>query len=203
MTAMKLVTLLRLLLRSHVGRVGLACPLALGFVSLVASLTACLCFYSKAQHSSLDQSSPPQTGMSTYNHPVLGVYNPRDDFPLRKTGTSHFWFCLYAISRFERIKYSHTEFKSVTSHGFSPHSRPSWFSWPQSHAPLITSILGRQGPPAALTSLTGKVGGSRVQQTQLQWVRRHITTFLAPDILLRFNSPLSREGGGGVKSAGP
>ncbi|TNN80880.1 Histone deacetylase 4 [Liparis tanakae] len=39
----------------------------------------------KTQHSSLDQSSPPQTGLSTYNHPVLGVYNPRDDFPLRKT----------------------------------------------------------------------------------------------------------------------
>ncbi|XP_069019953.1 histone deacetylase 4-like isoform X2 [Embiotoca jacksoni] len=36
---------------------------------------------------SLDQSSPPQTGMSTYNHPVLGVYNPRDDFPLRKTAS--------------------------------------------------------------------------------------------------------------------
>ena len=40
----------------------------------------------KTQHSSLDQSSPPQTGLSPYNHPVLGVYNPRDDFPLRKTG---------------------------------------------------------------------------------------------------------------------
>uniref|UniRef100_A0A673BYM7 histone deacetylase n=1 Tax=Sphaeramia orbicularis TaxID=375764 RepID=A0A673BYM7_9TELE len=38
-------------------------------------------------HSSLDQSSPPQTGVSTYNHPVLGVYNPRDDFPLRKTAS--------------------------------------------------------------------------------------------------------------------
>lgn len=46
-------------------------------------------FHSKTQHSSLDQSSPPQTGVSTYNQPVLGVYNPRDDFPLRKTGTSH------------------------------------------------------------------------------------------------------------------
>ncbi|KAK1876615.1 Histone deacetylase 4 [Dissostichus eleginoides] len=43
-------------------------------------------WYRKTQHSSLDQSSPPQTGISTYNHPVLGVYNPRDDFPLRKTG---------------------------------------------------------------------------------------------------------------------
>ena len=47
-----------------------------------------LSFFSKTQHSSLDQSSPPQTGVSTYNHPVLGVYNPRDDFPLRKTGMS-------------------------------------------------------------------------------------------------------------------
>uniref|UniRef100_A0A8D3DTX7 Histone deacetylase n=1 Tax=Scophthalmus maximus TaxID=52904 RepID=A0A8D3DTX7_SCOMX len=43
--------------------------------------------YCKTQHSSLDQSSPPQTGMSTYNHPVLGIYNPRDDFPLRKTAS--------------------------------------------------------------------------------------------------------------------
>uniref|UniRef100_A0A8D3DTB4 Histone deacetylase n=1 Tax=Scophthalmus maximus TaxID=52904 RepID=A0A8D3DTB4_SCOMX len=44
-------------------------------------------WYRKTQHSSLDQSSPPQTGMSTYNHPVLGIYNPRDDFPLRKTAS--------------------------------------------------------------------------------------------------------------------
>uniref|UniRef100_A0A8C3A142 Histone deacetylase n=1 Tax=Cyclopterus lumpus TaxID=8103 RepID=A0A8C3A142_CYCLU len=44
-------------------------------------------WYRKTQHSSLDQSSPPQTGLSTYNHPVLGVYNPRDDFPLRKTAS--------------------------------------------------------------------------------------------------------------------
>ncbi|XP_077369839.1 histone deacetylase 4-like [Festucalex cinctus] len=44
-------------------------------------------WYRKTQHSSLDQSSPPQTVMSAYNHPVLGVYNPRDDFPLRKTAS--------------------------------------------------------------------------------------------------------------------
>ncbi|XP_037617839.1 histone deacetylase 4-like isoform X7 [Sebastes umbrosus] len=44
-------------------------------------------WYRKTQHSSLDQSSPPQTGVSAYNHPVLGVYNPRDDFPLRKTAS--------------------------------------------------------------------------------------------------------------------
>ncbi|KAK1788707.1 hypothetical protein P4O66_002527 [Electrophorus voltai] len=41
----------------------------------------------KTQHSSLDQSSPPQTGMSTYNNPVLGLYDTKDDFPLRKTGS--------------------------------------------------------------------------------------------------------------------
>uniref|UniRef100_A0A8C7DRM6 histone deacetylase n=1 Tax=Oncorhynchus kisutch TaxID=8019 RepID=A0A8C7DRM6_ONCKI len=41
----------------------------------------------KTQHTSLDQSSPPQTGMGTYNHPVLGIYNARDDFPLRKTAS--------------------------------------------------------------------------------------------------------------------
>ncbi|XP_068165092.1 histone deacetylase 4-like isoform X3 [Antennarius striatus] len=44
-------------------------------------------WYRKTQHTSLDQSSPPQTGVSTYNQPVLGVYNPRDDFPLRKTAS--------------------------------------------------------------------------------------------------------------------
>ncbi|XP_051479741.1 histone deacetylase 4 isoform X4 [Apus apus] len=42
----------------------------------------------KTQHSSLDQSSPPQTGVSgTYNHPVLGMYDSKDDFPLRKTAS--------------------------------------------------------------------------------------------------------------------
>ncbi|XP_015214727.1 histone deacetylase 4 isoform X3 [Lepisosteus oculatus] len=45
-------------------------------------------WYGKTQHSSLDQSSPPQTGISaTYNHPVLGMYDPKDDFPLRKTAS--------------------------------------------------------------------------------------------------------------------
>ncbi|XP_016425792.1 histone deacetylase 4-like [Sinocyclocheilus rhinocerous] len=44
-------------------------------------------WYGKTQHSSLDQSSPPQTGISTYNHPVLGLYDPKDDFPLRKTAS--------------------------------------------------------------------------------------------------------------------
>uniref|UniRef100_A0A8D2N2P6 Histone deacetylase n=1 Tax=Zonotrichia albicollis TaxID=44394 RepID=A0A8D2N2P6_ZONAL len=44
-------------------------------------------WYGKTQHSSLDQSSPPQSGVSgTYNHPVLGMYDSKDDFPLRKTG---------------------------------------------------------------------------------------------------------------------
>lgn len=41
----------------------------------------------KTQHSSLDQSSPPQSGVSaSYHHPVLGMYDAKDDFPLRKTG---------------------------------------------------------------------------------------------------------------------
>ncbi|XP_072541702.1 histone deacetylase 4 isoform X1 [Salminus brasiliensis] len=44
-------------------------------------------WYGKTQHSSLDQSSPPQTGISTYNHPVLGLYDSKDDFPLRKTAS--------------------------------------------------------------------------------------------------------------------
>ncbi|XP_065108335.1 histone deacetylase 4 isoform X1 [Paramisgurnus dabryanus] len=44
-------------------------------------------WYGKTQHSSLDQSSPPQTGISTYNHPVLGMYDTKDDFPLRKTAS--------------------------------------------------------------------------------------------------------------------
>uniref|UniRef100_A0A452HVT8 Histone deacetylase n=1 Tax=Gopherus agassizii TaxID=38772 RepID=A0A452HVT8_9SAUR len=45
-------------------------------------------WYGKTQHSSLDQSSPPQSGISgTYNHPVLGMYDSKDDFPLRKTAS--------------------------------------------------------------------------------------------------------------------
>ncbi|XP_053219972.1 histone deacetylase 4 isoform X2 [Podarcis raffonei] len=45
-------------------------------------------WYGKTQHSSLDQSSPPQSGVSgTYNHPVLGMYDSKDDFPLRKTAS--------------------------------------------------------------------------------------------------------------------
>ncbi|ELW63536.1 Histone deacetylase 4 [Tupaia chinensis] len=44
-------------------------------------------WYGKTQHSSLDQSSPPQSSVSaSYNHPVLGMYDAKDDFPLRKTG---------------------------------------------------------------------------------------------------------------------
>ncbi|KAM6986216.1 histone deacetylase 4 [Aplochiton taeniatus] len=44
-------------------------------------------WYGKTQHSSLDQSSPPQTGLSPYNHPILGMYDSNDDFPLRKTAS--------------------------------------------------------------------------------------------------------------------
>lgn len=43
-------------------------------------------FCRKTQHSSLDQSSPPQTALSAYHHPMLGTYDSKDDFPLRKTG---------------------------------------------------------------------------------------------------------------------
>uniref|UniRef100_A0A8B9LPM2 Histone deacetylase n=1 Tax=Astyanax mexicanus TaxID=7994 RepID=A0A8B9LPM2_ASTMX len=43
-------------------------------------------WYGKTQHSSLDQSSPPQTGVSAYNHPAVGVYDSKD-FPLRKTAS--------------------------------------------------------------------------------------------------------------------
>ncbi|KAJ8416699.1 hypothetical protein AAFF_G00325770 [Aldrovandia affinis] len=39
-------------------------------------------------HGSLDQSFPPQSGLSAiYKHPFLGVYDPKDDFPLRKTAS--------------------------------------------------------------------------------------------------------------------
>ncbi|KAG8508261.1 Histone deacetylase 4, partial [Galemys pyrenaicus] len=57
------------------------------------SLNHCLssdprCWYGKTQHSSLDQGSPPQSGVSAaYNHPVLGMYDAKDDFPLRKTAS--------------------------------------------------------------------------------------------------------------------
>ncbi|XP_049638499.1 histone deacetylase 4 isoform X2 [Suncus etruscus] len=45
-------------------------------------------WYGKTQHSSLDQSSPPQSGASaSYNPPVLGMYDAKDDFPLRKTAS--------------------------------------------------------------------------------------------------------------------
>ncbi|XP_057707915.1 histone deacetylase 4 isoform X2 [Corythoichthys intestinalis] len=44
-------------------------------------------WYGKTQHSSLDQSSPPQAVMSAYHHAVLGAYDSRDDFPLRKTAS--------------------------------------------------------------------------------------------------------------------
>ncbi|XP_062288439.1 histone deacetylase 4 isoform X1 [Scomber scombrus] len=44
-------------------------------------------WYGKTQHSSLDQSSPPQTAMSAYHHPMLGTYDSKDDFPLRKTAS--------------------------------------------------------------------------------------------------------------------
>lgn len=64
------------------------------WVPMLALMCVCDLFHRKTQHSSLDQSSPPQTGISTYNHPVLGMYDPKDDFPLRKTGTvklTHFF----------------------------------------------------------------------------------------------------------------
>ncbi|XP_054976669.1 histone deacetylase 4 isoform X2 [Sorex araneus] len=45
-------------------------------------------WYGKTQHSSLDQSSPPQSGASaSYQHPLLGMYDAKDDFPLRKTAS--------------------------------------------------------------------------------------------------------------------
>ncbi|XP_077392381.1 histone deacetylase 4-like isoform X3 [Festucalex cinctus] len=44
-------------------------------------------WYGKTQHSSLDQSSPPQALMSAYHHAVLGAYDSKDDFPLRKTAS--------------------------------------------------------------------------------------------------------------------
>ncbi|XP_030364584.1 histone deacetylase 5 isoform X2 [Strigops habroptila] len=44
-----------------------------------------------AHHTSLDQSSPPQTGSPgtppSYRPPLLGTYDSRDDFPLRKTAS--------------------------------------------------------------------------------------------------------------------
>ncbi|XP_032880423.1 histone deacetylase 4 isoform X6 [Amblyraja radiata] len=46
-------------------------------------------WYGKTQHGSLDQSSPPQSSMSaSYNQTVLGMYDPKDDFPLRKTDSA-------------------------------------------------------------------------------------------------------------------
>ncbi|XP_037017416.2 histone deacetylase 4 isoform X6 [Artibeus jamaicensis] len=45
-------------------------------------------WYGKTQHSSLDQSSPPQGGAAAAcSHPMLGLYDAKDDFPLRKTAS--------------------------------------------------------------------------------------------------------------------
>ncbi|KAG8432545.1 hypothetical protein GDO86_016979 [Hymenochirus boettgeri] len=42
----------------------------------------------KTQHSSLDQSPPPQGAVSaSYHQAVLGMYDSKDDFPLRKTAS--------------------------------------------------------------------------------------------------------------------
>ncbi|XP_051562022.1 histone deacetylase 4-like isoform X3 [Myxocyprinus asiaticus] len=43
--------------------------------------------YWKTQHSSLDQSPPPQTAVSTYSQTAMGIYESKDDFPLRKTAS--------------------------------------------------------------------------------------------------------------------
>uniref|UniRef100_A0A674NHW5 Histone deacetylase n=1 Tax=Takifugu rubripes TaxID=31033 RepID=A0A674NHW5_TAKRU len=51
------------------------------------NLNHCLPSDPKTQHSSLDQSSPPQTALSAYTHPMLGTYDSKDDFPLRKTAS--------------------------------------------------------------------------------------------------------------------
>ncbi|CAO2645533.1 Histone deacetylase 5 [Lemmus lemmus] len=49
------------------------------------------CWYRGAHHASLDQSSPPQSGPPgtppSYKLPLLGPYDSRDDFPLRKTAS--------------------------------------------------------------------------------------------------------------------
>lgn len=83
LTDMKLVTLLRVIQTLFI------CTSFCDFGGVFNTVGLFFLSNRKTQHSSLDQSSPPQTGVSTYNQPVLGVYNPRDDFPLRKTGTSH------------------------------------------------------------------------------------------------------------------
>uniref|UniRef100_A0A8C5NBV3 Histone deacetylase n=1 Tax=Gouania willdenowi TaxID=441366 RepID=A0A8C5NBV3_GOUWI len=44
-------------------------------------------WYGKTQHGSLDQSLPPQSALSAFNHPMLGTYDSKDDFPLRKTAS--------------------------------------------------------------------------------------------------------------------
>lgn len=63
-------------------------------------------FCRKTQHSSLDQSSPPQTALSAYNHPMLGTYDSKDDFPLRKTGTERSC-CFYLLTSMLPLKASH------------------------------------------------------------------------------------------------
>uniref|UniRef100_A0A8C3A999 Histone deacetylase n=1 Tax=Cyclopterus lumpus TaxID=8103 RepID=A0A8C3A999_CYCLU len=51
------------------------------------SINHCLPSDPRFWYGSLDQSSPPQTALSAYTHPMLGTYDSKDDFPLRKTAS--------------------------------------------------------------------------------------------------------------------
>lgn len=84
----------------------------------------------KTQHSSLDQSSPPQTALSAYNHPMLGTYDSKDDFPLRKTGTEWCQSCV------EVLWYPYF----FTSYSQRPIARPK--GSPNLHFPCISNWNG-------------------------------------------------------------
>uniref|UniRef100_A0A673M0U8 Histone deacetylase n=1 Tax=Sinocyclocheilus rhinocerous TaxID=307959 RepID=A0A673M0U8_9TELE len=118
-------------------------------------------WYGKTQHSSLDQSSPPQTGISTYNHPVLGLYDPKDDFPLRKTASEP------NLKLRSRLKQKVTERRSIhflseSACSSAPGSGPSS---PNNSSNNITNENGIAGSisnspvePSLAHRLTGREG---------------------------------------------
>ena len=107
-------------------------------------------FCRKTQHSSLDQSSPPQTALSAYNHPLLGTYDSKDDFPLRKTGTD--WghglvvrFCDF-LNPYSSTSCSHTPIVSLKGQ-------------PNLPFPCISNWNGLLGFKVRATNLESAAGG--------------------------------------------
>uniref|UniRef100_A0AAY4DHH7 Histone deacetylase n=1 Tax=Denticeps clupeoides TaxID=299321 RepID=A0AAY4DHH7_9TELE len=108
--------------------------------------------YWKTQHSSLDQSSPPQTAISAYNHPVLGMYDPKDDFPLRKTASEP------NLKLRSRLKQKVTERRSspLLRRKDGPITTGSICTSVEylQHSTKIIPLTGREGPMSQLSLYT-------------------------------------------------